>query len=85
MIDIASINRTFTAAFSQMMPSRTPVASFCKTFQCRRDNRLLNARCRCVLGSPPTHIDHAAPTIFASPVYADVPDVAFVFHLLADS
>jgi hypothetical protein len=72
MIDIASINRSFTAAFSTMMPSRTPVASFCKTFQCRHDYRLLNARCRCVLGSPPTHIDHAAPTISASLASADV-------------
>ena len=61
MIDIASINKTFTAAFSKMMPPRTPVASCCKTFHCRHDSRLLNARCGCVLGSPPTHIDHAGP------------------------
>jgi hypothetical protein len=71
MIDIASINRTFTAAFSSMMPSRTPVAPFYKTFHCRHDNPLLNARCRRVLGSPPTHIGHAAPTIFASLASAD--------------
>jgi hypothetical protein len=71
MIDIASINKTFTAAVSPMMPSRMPVASFCKTFHCRHDNRLLNARCRCVLGSPPTHIGHAAPTILASLASAD--------------
>jgi hypothetical protein len=72
MIDIASINKTFTAAFCKIMPLRTPVASCGKTFQCRHDNRLLNARCRCVLGSPPTHIDHAAPTIFASLASANV-------------
>jgi hypothetical protein len=72
MIGIASINRTFTAAFGKIMPPRTPVASCCKTFHCRHDNRLLNSRCRCVLGSPPTPIDHAAPTFSASLASADV-------------
>ena len=71
MIGIASINKTFTAAFRKIMPPRTPVASFCKTFQCRHDNRLLSARCRCELGSPPTHFDYTALTIFASLATAD--------------
>jgi hypothetical protein len=53
------------------MPSRTPMASFCKTIQCRHDNRFFNARCHCVLGSPPTHIDHAVATIFVTLVSAD--------------
>ena len=66
------INRTSPAAFASTMPSRTPVASFCKTLGCCHHHRLLNARCRCVLGSPPTHIDHAVPTIFASLTSADV-------------
>jgi hypothetical protein len=65
MIDIASINRTFPATFAKIMPSRTPVASFCKTFECYQHNRLLNAHCRCVLGMPPTHCVHTAATIFA--------------------
>jgi hypothetical protein len=72
MIDIGSINRTSPAAFASTMPSQTLVASFRKTFQYRLDNRLLNARCRCVLGSPPTHIDRAVPTIFASLASANV-------------
>jgi hypothetical protein len=67
MIDIASINKTFTTAFcKKMMPPRTPVASCCKTFHSPHDNSLLNSPSRCVLGSPPTHTDHAASTIFAS-------------------
>jgi hypothetical protein len=72
MIDIASINKTFTAAFCKIMPPRTPVASCCKTFHCWHDNRLLNSPCRYVLGSPPTHIDHATPPISASLASADV-------------
>ena len=64
MIGIASIKITFTAAFCKIMPPRTPVASCCKTFRCLHGNRLLNSPCRCVIGSPPTHIDHAASTIF---------------------
>ena len=72
MIDIASINRASPAAFSSTMPSQTPVASFCQTFHSRHDNRLLNAQCRCVLGTPPTHIAHAVPTIFASLSSADL-------------
>ena len=72
MIDIASINNTFTVAYCKIMPPQTPVASFCKTFHCWHDNRLLNSPCRCVLGSPPTHIDHAAASIFASLTPADV-------------
>jgi hypothetical protein len=71
MIDIASINRTSPAAFAKIMPSRTPMASFCKTIECDQHNQLLNAHCRCVLGSPPIHTDHAAPTIFASLASAD--------------
>ena len=42
MINIASINKTFTAAYCKIMPPRTPVASFCKTFHCRHAHRLLN-------------------------------------------
>jgi hypothetical protein len=72
MIGIASINKTFTAAFYKLMPLRTPVASCCKTFHCWNHNRLLNSSCRCVLGEPPTHIDHAAASIFASLTSADV-------------
>jgi hypothetical protein len=72
MIGIASINKTFTAAFSKIMPLRTPVASCCKTLYCRHDNRLLNSPCRCVLGSLPTHIGYPAPTIFGSLVPANV-------------
>jgi hypothetical protein len=66
MIDIAAINKTFTAAFAKIMPPQTPVASCCKTLHSRRDNRLLNSPCCRVLGSPPTQIDLAASTIFAS-------------------
>jgi hypothetical protein len=66
MIDIASINRTSPAAFAKIMPSRTPMASFCKTFECGQHNQLLNAHCRCVLGTPPTRCVHTAATIFAS-------------------
>src|SRR5271167_2035110 len=72
MINIALINKTSTPAFCKIMPLRTPVVSCCKTFHCRHDNRHLNSPCRCELGSPPTHICHAAPTIFASLVPADV-------------
>jgi hypothetical protein len=72
MIDIASINSTSPTAFSSAMPSRAPVASFCKTIQCRHEHRFLNARCQRLLGSPPTHIDHAVETIFASLASADV-------------
>ena len=66
MIDVASINKTSTAAFGKIMPLRTPVASCRKTLHHRRDNRLLNSPRRCVLGWPPTRIDQAASTIFAS-------------------
>jgi hypothetical protein len=72
MIDIVSINKTFAASFCKIMPPRTPVASCCKTFHSQHDNRLLNARCRRVLGSPPTRIDHADPTILASLTSADI-------------
>jgi hypothetical protein len=72
MIGIASINKTFTAAFCKIMPPRTPVAACCKTFHCWHDNRLLNPPRGRVLGSPPTYIDHAASTIFASLASADV-------------
>ena len=72
MIGIASINKTFTAAFCKIMPPRTPVASYCKTSYCWHDNHLLNSPCRYVFGSPPTHIVHAASTIFASLASADV-------------
>jgi hypothetical protein len=71
MIDIGSINITFTAAFCKIMPRRTPVASCCKTFHCRLDNRLLNSPYRRVLGSPPTHIDHAVATILVTLVSAN--------------
>jgi hypothetical protein len=72
MIDIASINKTFTTAFCKIMPLRTPVASCCKRFHSRHEHRFLNARCQRVLGSPPTHIDHAVASIFASLVSANV-------------
>jgi hypothetical protein len=72
MIDIGSITKTSLTASAPTMPSRTPVALFCKTIPCRHDNRLLYARCRYVLGAPSTHIDHAVPTIFASLASADV-------------
>ena len=66
MIDIKPIAKTALSAFAPMMPSRTPMATFCKPLRCCHHHRLLHARCRCVLGTPPTHIDHAVPTIFAS-------------------
>jgi hypothetical protein len=66
MIDSGSTDTLSSVAFTQIMPPRTPVASFCKTLGYRQHHRLLNARCRCVLGSPPTHIVHAATMIFAS-------------------
>jgi hypothetical protein len=66
MIDSGPIAKTSLTAFAPTMPSRATVASCCKTFHCPHDSRLLNARCGCVLGRTPTHIDHAAPTIFAS-------------------
>jgi hypothetical protein len=72
MIGIALINKTFTAAFCKIMPPRTPVASFRKTLHSQYDNRPLNSSRRCIFGSPPTHIDHAAPPIFASLASADV-------------
>jgi integrase len=72
MIDSGSTDRTSPAAFARTMPSRTPVALFCKTFGCCHHHRLMNARCRCILGTPPTHIDHSVPTIFASPPSAQV-------------
>jgi hypothetical protein len=72
MIDIGSITKTSLSASVPTKPSRTPVALFCKTIQCRHDNRLWYARCRYVLGAPPTHIGHAVPTIFASLTNADV-------------
>jgi hypothetical protein len=72
MIDIGAIAKTSLAASAPTLPSRTPVALFCKTIQCRHDNRILYARCRYVLGTPPTHIGHAVPTIFASLTTADV-------------
>jgi hypothetical protein len=71
MIDIGPIAKTSLTAFAPTMPLRTPVASFCKTMRCCHHNRLLNARCRRVLGTPSTHIDHAVPTIFASLTSAD--------------
>jgi hypothetical protein len=72
MIDIGSIAKTSLSAFAKSMPSRTPMATFCKPLRCSHHNRLLNARCRYVLGTPSTHIDHAVPTIFASLASADV-------------
>jgi hypothetical protein len=72
MIDIGSIAKTSLSAFANSMPSRTPMATFCKPLRCWHHHRLLNARCRYVLGMPPTHIDHAVPTIFASVTSADV-------------
>jgi hypothetical protein len=72
MIESGSTDTVSSVASTQIMPSRTPVASFCKTLSCCYHHRLLNARCRCVLGSPPTHIGHAVPTIFATPASADV-------------
>jgi hypothetical protein len=72
MIDIASINKTLPAESSATMPSRTPVASFCKTLRRYHHMRFLNAGCRCALGSPPIHIDHSVPAIFALPAFADV-------------
>jgi hypothetical protein len=71
MIDIALFNRTFTAAFCIIMPLRTPMASCCKTFHRRYDNRFLNSPCHRVLGSPPTRINYPTPTIFASLASAD--------------
>jgi hypothetical protein len=71
MIDIDSINQTRPAAFTKTMPSQTPVAPSCKTIQCQYDNRFLNARCHCVLGSPPIHINHAVATILVTLVSAD--------------
>jgi hypothetical protein len=71
MIDIASINTTSPAAFSSTIPSRTPVASFCKTIQCRHEHRILSARSRRALGSPPTHIDHAVAAILVTLVSAN--------------
>jgi hypothetical protein len=65
MIDITSINETSSAAFSSTMPSRTPVASFCKAARRCLHHRLLNAWCRCVLGTPLTHIDYTVQTITA--------------------
>ena len=72
MIDSSSTDRTSPTASARTMPSRTPMASFCKTLGCCHRHRLLNARCSCVLGTPPTHIAHAVPTIFASPASADL-------------
>lgn len=72
MIDIGSITKTALTASAPTMPSRAPVALFCKSIQCRHDNRLWYARCRYVLGPPSTHIGHADPTIFASLANADV-------------
>jgi hypothetical protein len=71
MIDIASINKTSPAALCKIMPPRTPVASCCKTLQCGRDCRPLNPRCRCVLGTPPTHIDHEVAITLAPLASAD--------------
>jgi hypothetical protein len=54
-----------------MRPPRTPVAPCCKMFHSRHDNRLLNSPYRRVLGSPPTHIDHAIATILVTLVSAN--------------
>jgi hypothetical protein len=71
MIDSGSTAKTSLSAFGKSMPSRTPMATFCKPLRCWHHNRLLNARCRYVLGTPSTRIDHADPTIFASQASAD--------------
>jgi hypothetical protein len=71
MIDIASINRTFPAAFAKIMPSRTPVASCCKTLHCRQHSPLLNPQCRCVFGTPPTTINYAVAIILVTLDCAD--------------
>ena len=63
MIDNGSTDTT-SPAFAQIMPPRTPIASFCKTLGCCHHFRLLNAGCRRVLGSPPTHIGHPVATLF---------------------
>jgi len=60
LIDIASINRTFTA-FCKIMPPRTPVAAGCKTIHCRHYNRLLTHVAAASLSWPPAHIDHRSP------------------------
>ncbi len=72
MTDIKFIARTFQTVFAQIMPSRTAVASFCKTFQSRYHHRFLNPRCRCMLGTPPTHTAHPNATILAPSASADV-------------
>jgi hypothetical protein len=72
MIDIASINGTSPAALAKIVPSRTPMASCCKTFECGQHNQLSNAHCRCALGAPPIHVDCAVPTIFALLTSANV-------------
>ncbi len=71
MIDIASINKTLPAAFYSTMPSQTPVASICKSIQCRHDNRFLNAQCHGVIAGLPTFIDHAVAIIVVASVSAD--------------
>jgi hypothetical protein len=72
MINSGLIAITSLTAFALTMPSRTPVALFCKTLACYTQHRLLHARCRYALGMPPTHINHAVPTIFASLASANV-------------
>ncbi len=72
MIDSASTYRLSQTAFSSSMPSRTPVASFCKAARCCHHRRLLDVRLRCVLGLPPIHMHHAVPTIFAFRSATDV-------------
>ena len=67
MIDIASINRTSPAAFSSIDAAANARGLVLQNVPfCRTTISLVNSPCRCVLGSPPTHIDHAAATIFVS-------------------
>jgi hypothetical protein len=71
MIEIASVNRSGRTAFASTMPSRAPVASFCKTTPSSRRQRLFTNRFRCVPGKPPTHTAHAVPSISALSVLAN--------------
>ncbi len=71
MNDSASM-KSLPAAVTTIVPSRTPVAAFCKIWRHCRQHRLYDARFLSVLGSPPTLIDHAVPTTSASLAFADV-------------
>jgi hypothetical protein len=72
MINSASTNANSPAAFSLIMPLRTPVAEFCKTRRHRHPNHLFIAHCRSARGTPPSLGVHAAAIMITASASADV-------------